>query len=137
MKNIIASIAFAVITLCQAAQIYFFSEIRANNLRTQQVYLDREGDPPTPRGQPVYNLGSGAYYTVTGSGATTITAGKIKWSVSAVGGTVDVTIGTNALKTLPTGYTLDLPTPPGVVTAEDVVIANNGGTAYWSYQYPK
>lgn len=124
MKNIIASILLG-------------SSILGAQLIDHKHRVDREGDPPTPRGQPVYNLGSGAYYTVTGSGAKTITAGMIKWSVTAVGGTVDVTIGTNALKTLPSGYTLDLPTPPGVVTAEDVVIANNTGTAYWSYQYPK
>jgi hypothetical protein len=81
-------------------------------------------------------LSGRTYSVVKGSGAATITAGKLKWSVTAVGGTVTVNIGGAGAQTIVSGYTLSPDALPGWTSSQAVVIAEGTGTAQWSYVSP-
>lgn len=80
--------------------------------------------------------GSNTFATVAGTGGVTIASGKLKWSVTAVGGTCTINIGGAGAVTLPDGLTRDVTALPGWTTSQAVVVANGTGVAHWSHATP-
>lgn len=79
-------------------------------------------------GSPTGNIEKFANTSVRGTGAVTIPIGATEFGYAAIGGTI--TVGG---VTIPAGASASESTPAGRTAS--VVIADDGGSAFWYYSY--